>query len=109
MESDQIKRQLERWLSELQGVPRLGESQARCAPSPDEGDRASDEYEKSFEFHLKERARASANEIKEALHKMYKGTYGICDGCGQFINARRLLARPATPYCIDCQSENEAA
>lgn len=43
--------------------------------------------------------------INQALEKMAKGTYGICDNCGQEIDVRRLEAMPETTTCTTCQKK----
>ena len=43
-------------------------------------------------------------EVEDALDKMEKGTYGICEGCGSAIPEARLEAKPAARLCINCAS-----
>ncbi|MFH1956373.1 MAG: TraR/DksA C4-type zinc finger protein [Patescibacteria group bacterium] len=38
--------------------------------------------------------------VKEALEKIKKGTYGICETCGEMINEDRLEAFPCAKNCI---------
>lgn len=45
--------------------------------------------------------------IDEALRSIEKGTYGICDMCGELINKPRLAVLPFAKNCIKCQSEME--
>lgn len=45
--------------------------------------------------------------IDEALRKMREGTYGICDECGEGINAERLKVMPFAILCRDCQEKKE--
>jgi RNA polymerase-binding protein DksA len=45
--------------------------------------------------------------IDEALRAISKGTYGICDSCGNLIRKQRLQAQPFSKTCIHCQSEME--
>ena len=47
------------------------------------------------------------NKIEEALRAIAKGTYGICDSCGNLIRKQRLQAQPFSKTCIYCQSEME--
>lgn len=47
--------------------------------------------------------------IDEALHAIEKGTYGVCDMCGDLINKPRLTVLPFAKNCITCQSEVERA
>ena len=46
-------------------------------------------------------------QIDEALHAIRKGTYGICDTCGDLISKARLAVLPFARSCVTCQSETE--
>ena len=43
-------------------------------------------------------------ETEAALQRIEKGTYGRCESCGGAIGRQRLLALPATRYCIACSA-----
>jgi DnaK suppressor protein len=45
--------------------------------------------------------------LRHALAKFEDGSYGLCELCGQFIGASRLLARPEARLCIACQTRSE--
>jgi len=47
----------------------------------------------------------SLEDIKNALKRIEKGTYGVCKYCGNPIGKRRLLARPTASSCIKCKTE----
>jgi RNA polymerase-binding protein DksA len=49
------------------------------------------------------RIQQQIGEVKHALEKIEKGTYGICDGCGKQIAPARLEAVPQAAYCMDCK------
>lgn len=51
---------------------------------------------------LLEEARASLVSIEEALERIERGEYGVCQSCGAPIAAARLEALPATSTCLDC-------
>ncbi|WP_182865000.1 TraR/DksA family transcriptional regulator [Rhodopirellula sp. JC639] len=42
------------------------------------------------------------NQIKEALHAIEHGTYGICTRCGAHIDPDRLEILPFATTCIKC-------
>lgn len=48
-------------------------------------------------------------QIEEALVKISKGTYGICDMCSIVIPLGRLKAKPFAKFCTECRTvyENE--
>ena len=40
--------------------------------------------------------------LERALEKAQKGKYGICEDCGQPIDAERLAILPETTLCVKC-------
>lgn len=74
---------------------------------PDEVDQASSEYDKSFEYRLRDREKFLLRKIEKALQRIEDGEYDICESCGNPIGKKRLLARPETTYCIICKEEQE--
>jgi DnaK suppressor protein len=53
----------------------------------------------------------AANRLRHialALGRLADRSYGDCLGCGEIIAYARLKAYPETPYCLVCQSKNEA-
>ncbi|MGC2059179.1 MAG: TraR/DksA family transcriptional regulator [Candidatus Sulfotelmatobacter sp.] len=51
--------------------------------------------------------RAMVRKIEDALDRIKENIFGICIGCGDNINSRRLEALPWTQYCLDCQEDLE--
>jgi RNA polymerase-binding transcription factor len=47
-------------------------------------------------------ARQQLLELEDALARLERGGYGICEGCGQPIAAERLEVRPTARTCISC-------
>ncbi|RME86262.1 MAG: TraR/DksA family transcriptional regulator [Caldilineae bacterium] len=45
--------------------------------------------------------------IDDALKAIERGTYGICERCGQPIPPERLDVKPDATLCVKCQSEVE--
>lgn len=43
-------------------------------------------------------------DVKEALAKIEKGKYGICDNCKERIEPGRIKAYPAANLCVTCAS-----
>ena len=46
-------------------------------------------------------------DIDHALEKIEKGTYGLCESCGEEIPVERLEILPSTRYCVECASDSE--
>ena len=42
--------------------------------------------------------------IAQALEKIKKGTYGICENCKKTIDAKRLEIYPEAKYCLNCKA-----
>lgn len=76
---------------------------------PDEIDHASRQLDRNLELRIRERERNLIAKMEEALLRIDNGTYGICDGCGEDISEKRLIARPVTTFCIDCKTKQEQA
>lgn len=49
----------------------------------------------------------SLAEVNEALDKISKGTYGICDSCGKRIDRERLEVFPRAKYCLECDRKGK--
>jgi DnaK suppressor protein len=65
------------------------------------------EREKAFLFASTEGRRE--REIVEALQRIYNGSYGICENCGQTIARARLEAVPYVRLCVSCKQKEEQA
>lgn len=46
-------------------------------------------------------------EIDEALKRIEKGTYGICEMCDESIAIGRLRAKPFAKFCTPCREIHE--
>ena len=51
--------------------------------------------------------RQELTRMDEAMNKLERGTYGVCDECGTDIDEKRLSVSPLVLYCIDCQKRRE--
>jgi DnaK suppressor protein len=75
---------------------------------PDPTDRAALEADRNFMLRIRDREHKLIKKIKKALERIEKGTFGICETCGEDISIKRLKARPVTSQCIECKSKEEA-
>mgnify|MGYP001612649335 CR=1 FL=1 len=48
-----------------------------------------------------------ANRLAEALERLRKSQYGICEECGEVIAPARLQAMPEVTTCVRCQGRRE--
>jgi DnaK suppressor protein len=68
---------------------------------------AANTFDREMELTLGENARHALRNIEQALEKLEKGTYGLCDSCGKQIDQGRLEAVPYAGLCIECQRREE--
>jgi DnaK suppressor protein len=71
--------------------------------SPDDLDRIQNASERDYVMGNLERDSTRLRETKAAIRRIEAGTFGICVGCEEDINPRRLAAVPFAPLCIVCQ------
>jgi|SRR5579885_2201369 len=45
--------------------------------------------------------------IEDALSRLDKGTYGLCNDCEESIPEKRLTANPYCTTCVSCAEERE--
>ncbi len=50
-------------------------------------------------------ARMERDRVREAIARIDKGEYGICELCGEPIKEERLKAVPYTSMCVKCASQ----
>jgi len=65
------------------------------------------EREKAFMFASQEGRMLL--EINEALRRLYRGEYGVCESCGKPIARARLEAMPYARLCVACKELEERA
>jgi RNA polymerase-binding protein DksA len=91
------------------------EQTSRTEADRDHGQDMSDYAELGTDnFHLETILSIASNdserlrEVMDALQRIEKGTYGICEGSGKPIPIKRLEAIPSARYCIEYQNELES-
>lgn len=70
-------------------------------------DNATEVFEQAKNLAVYQRLRHTLSLVKRALEKMDKGTYGICEQCGDAIDPARLKALPYATLCMSCQARAE--
>jgi DnaK suppressor protein len=71
--------------------------------SADEFDRIQLAQERDFAMGVLNRESSRLREIRAALQRIDRGSFGICLNCEEGISAKRLAAVPWTALCIVCQ------
>ena len=75
----------------------------------DSADAAIDMYERTRIISLIESQQAKLRALDHAIDLAKKGTYGICEMCGEPIPEDRLKIVPETTLCVRCASKMEQA
>ncbi|MCC8190804.1 MAG: TraR/DksA C4-type zinc finger protein, partial [Planctomycetes bacterium] len=75
----------------------------------DEVDKATDAYDEDLSFEIAVANDQELEEIKTALEKIDKGTYGECEVCGCSISPSRLKILPSATTCVACRGQEELA
>ena len=72
------------------------------------GDVGSVYYNQEVSLDLLENEREALQEINEALDRIDRGVYGMCEECGEPIARERLELLPYTRYCVACAKKLES-
>jgi len=70
-------------------------------------DAGTDTFDRDFALSLVSNEQEALYEIEEAIQRIKKGTYGICELTGEPIDEERLLAVPFARYSVKSQAEVE--
>ena len=72
-------------------------------------DVGTDNYDRDLTIGLIQNGEEELKAIDEALEKIGKKTFGLCEseGCGKKISKARLTALPYVKLCIECQRQEE--
>ena len=65
-------------------------------------DLGTDNFEQEFTLSLLQNQEQALDEIREALGRIDRGTFGECEECHQPIPKARLQALPYTRHCVEC-------
>jgi DnaK suppressor protein len=71
-------------------------------------DDASEAFEQAKDLALRQNAEQLLAQVKEALARFERGTYGICQQCRKEIDPARLEALPYANLCLRCQRRNKS-
>ncbi len=95
-ELEKLKKEIGKKMKELERVPELGEGY-----DPDIETQESEEFAKQLSMAQAFKGRLIA--IDEALLKIDKETYGICEKCGKEISEDVLKLVPESELCQECK------
>lgn len=80
--------------------------QVNTVPS-DEADMSALDYSSDYFLKLADQHHSEIIHIRDALDKLQRGTYGICENCEEPIQVERLKKIPSVRLCIQCQRKRE--
>jgi DnaK suppressor protein len=86
------------------------EEEGRAAdddPTVDLADKAANSYTKEFLFGQNNTDRTTLQLIDQALERIKKNTYGVCEICEAELQQKRLDAVPWARHCTACQEKQE--
>ena len=81
--------------------------QASAEGIQDIADQASTAYTKEFLLSVGDTERRLLQQVDDALDKIRRKNYGLCEKCGEPVGEKRLEALPFAKLCIRCQEEEE--
>jgi len=90
-------------LAQLQNSASSAEERREGSPFGKREEEATETLELEKRLTLENRVRQEMATVEHALDKVKKGTYGLCDNCGQPINPERLEALPQANLCLKCK------
>ena len=100
---NELKRLAEE-LAQLQSSGASGEERREGSPFGKREEEATETLELEKRLTLENRIRQEMAAVEHALDKIEKGTYGLCDNCGQPIAPERLEALPQASLCVKCKA-----
>jgi len=68
-------------------------------------DAAGEVEEYSTKLHVEFSLENQLKEVNNALDRIAKGQYGICENCAKKIPEDRLLAAPESRHCTECAAK----
>jgi len=103
LESEQ--KRLTEQLAQLKASVRPAEERREGSPFGKREEEATETLELETRLALEKRIREQLASLEHALDKFEKGTYGVCESCGQPIDPARLEALPQAKSCMNCKAQ----
>jgi len=109
-EKQRLERDMQRVQENIAGLKLFIKSELEPSSGGEDGDAAdvaSDIYEREKALALIRTLEKKLQALEHALDVEIKGTYGICEMCGQRISPERLDIVPEATLCVKCQAKAE--
>jgi DnaK suppressor protein len=104
---EQLQKEYQRLVGELSQVQTSAsssEERREGSPFGKREEEATETLELEKRLTIENRIRQEMAAVEHALQKFEKGTYGLCDNCGQQIPPERLEALPSASLCMSCKA-----
>jgi RNA polymerase-binding transcription factor DksA len=92
-------------LEQLDNNSSTAEERREGSPFGKREEEATESFELEKRLALERQIKDHMAEVEHALSKFEKGTYGLCDICGQPIDPARLEALPQANLCLNCKAK----
>lgn len=106
-ERERLEAELEEIESRAAGLDEFERANELSAYDDHPADLASETFEREKDLAIRESVESMIHKVINALEKIDRGTYGMCDACGRAIKKARLKALPFATLCLDCQDRLE--
>jgi DnaK suppressor protein len=106
-QQEQLETEYKRLTGELEQLQKSAsstEERREGSPFGKREEEATETLELEKRLTLENRVRKEMASVEHALDKIKKGTYGLCDNCGEPINPERLEALPQATLCMKCKA-----
>ena len=90
---------------QLQASVSTSDERREGSPFGKREEEATETLELEKRLALEKQIREQLARVEHALSKFEKGTYGLCDTCGQSIDPARLEALPQASFCLTCKAQ----
>jgi len=104
---EQLQKEYQRLVGELSQVhtsASSSEERREGSPFGKREEEATETLELEKRLTIENSIRQEMAAVEHALQKFEKGTYGLCDNCGQPIPPERLEALPSASLCMSCKA-----
>jgi DnaK suppressor protein len=91
-------------LEQVQTSASSTEERREGSPFGKREEEATETLELEKRLTLENRIRQELAAIEHALERFEKGTYGLCENCGQPIDPKRLEVLPQASLCMNCKA-----
>ena len=72
-------------------------------------DDATEVFEQAKDMALRQHLDNLLTEVKDALERVDRQEYGVCEACAGPIDTERLRVLPYARLCVDCQKKSEVS